>query len=149
MAEMATKFQMWPKGAITSQQIYSENDMVDRFLLQAVWKDNIVSDSSIPANTELSDSTTHWWKRFPSPNLIPPCPANPVATTTTHANTLAENDIPTVKVQPLGHRCQASGVKRPSPQDPHNAGNKDQGLVKETKGRDNTVKGGSVRETKR
>ena len=57
--------------------------------------------------------------------------------------------IPTVKVQPLGHRCQASGVKRPSSQDPHDARNEDQGSVKETKGKDNTVKGGSVRETKR
>ena len=38
MAKMAIKSQMWPKEQITSNQIYSENNVVDHFLLQVVWK---------------------------------------------------------------------------------------------------------------
>ena len=56
---MAAKFQMWPKEKITSDQIFGESDVVNQFLRQAVWKDNLVSDLSIPPNTELSNSITH------------------------------------------------------------------------------------------
>ena len=141
VAKMVMKFQMWPKEQITSNQIYSENNVVDHFLLQAVWKDNIVSDLSIIANTELGDSATHWWKRFPSPNLVLPCHGNPV-TTTTSANTLPKNDLPLVDIH-LCHRCQASGTKRPS-----NDGNRDQGLVKTAAGQDTAVKEAGMREMK-
>ena len=126
---------------ITSNRIYSENNMVDWFLLQAVWKDNIISNSSIPANTELSDSTTHWWKRFPSPNLVPPRHANPV-TTTTSADTLPKNHPPSVDVH-LHHRRQVSGTKRAL-----NDGNKDQGLAKTATGQDTTIKEAGMWEMK-
>ena len=127
---------------ITSNQIYSENNVVDHFPLQAVWKDNIVSNSSIPANTELGDSATHWWRGFPLPNLVLPRHANPV-TTTTSADTLLKNDPPLVDVH-LRHRRQASGTKRPL-----NDGNKDQGSAKTATGQDTAVKEAGMREMKR
>ena len=88
---MAAKFQMWPKEEITSDQIFGESDVVNQFLRQAVWKDNLVSNLSIPPNTELSDSTTRWWKRFQSTGLVSPHPHKPPITTTTPADTLPAN----------------------------------------------------------
>ena len=142
---MAAKFQMWPKEEITSNQIFGKSDVVNQFLHQAVWKDNLVSDLSIPPNTELGDSTTHWWKRFQSTGPVPPYPHKPSITTTTSADTLPANRLLSTGIQSVGHRRQLSGIKRPLPQDPQDdVGNK----VKET-GKDTTVKATGTRESKR
>ena len=148
--DMAAKFQMWPKEVITLDQIFGERQVVSKFLPQSVWKDHIVSNSSIPPNTELSDSTTHWWKRFQSTGLMPPPPPKPATTTTTSADTLPANQLPSTRIQPLRHRHHMSGIKRPSPQDPQDDGdNKDKGTAKKTTSKDNAGEATSARETKR
>lgn len=146
---MAAKFQMWPKEVIILDQIFGKSQVVSKFLPQSVWKDHIVSDSSIPPNTELGDSTTHWWKRFQSTGLIPPRPPKPATTTTTSADRLPANQLPSTGIQPLRHRCHTSGIKRPSPQDPQDDGdNKDKRTAKETTGKDNAGEATGARETK-
>ena len=150
MLDMAVKFQMWPKEVIIPDQILGESQVVSKFLPRSVWKDHIVSDSSIPPNTELGDSTTHWWKRFQSTSLIPPCPPKPATTTTTFADRLPANRLPLTGIQPLGHRHHMSGIKRPSPQDPQDDGdNKDKGTAKKATGKDNDSEATSARETRR
>ena len=140
---------MWPKEVIILDQIFGKSQVVSKFLPQSVWKDHIVSDSSIPPNTELGDSTTHWWKRFQSTGLIPPRPPKPATTTTTSADRLPANQLPSTGIQPLRHRCHTSGIKRPSPQDPQDDGdNKDKRTAKETTGKDNAGEATGARETK-
>ena len=147
--DMAAKFQMWPKEVITPDQIFGESQVVSKFLPQSVWKDHIVSDSSIPPNTEFGDSTTHWWKRFQSTGLISPCPPKRVTTTTTSADRLPAKQLPLTGIQPLRHRHHTSGIKRPSPQDLQDDGdNKDKGTAKKTTGKDNAGKATGARETK-
>ena len=87
------------------------------------------------------NSATYWWKRFPSPNLVPPCCANPV-TTTTSAGTLPKNNPPSVDVH-LCHRHQVRGTKIPS-----NDGNEDQGSAKTATGQDTAVKEAGMWEMK-
>ena len=146
---MAAKFQMWPKEEITSGQIFGESDVVNQFLRQAVWKDNLVSNLSIPSNTELGDSTTHWWKRFRSTNLVSPHPHKPPITTTTSTDTLPANRLPSTRIQPVSHRRQLSGIKRPSPQDTQDdVGNKVKEAGKDTIGKDTTIKATGTRESK-
>ena len=146
---MAAKFQMWPKEEITSDQIFGESDVVNQFLRQAVWKNNLVSNLSIPPNVELSNFTTHWWKRFQSTSLVSPHPHKPPITTTTSTDTLPANRLPSTGIQPVGHRHQPSGIKRPSPQDSQDdVGNKVKETGKGTIGKDTTVKATGTRESK-
>ena len=150
VAEMAAKFQMWPKEEITSDQIFGKSDVINQFLCQAVWKDNLVSNLSIPSNTKLGNSTTHWWKRFQSTGLVPPHPHKPPITTTTSTDTLPANQLPSTGIQPVSHRCQQSGIKKPSPQDPQDdVGNKVKETGKDIIGKDTTIKAISTRESKR
>ena len=140
---------MWLKEVITPDQIFGKSQVVSKFLPWSVWKDHIVSNSSIPSNTELGDSTTHWWKRFQSTGLIPPHPPKPATTTTTSADTLPANRLPLTGIQSLRNRHHMSGIKRPSPQDPQDDGdNKDKGTAKKTTGKDNAGEATGARETK-
>jgi hypothetical protein len=82
MLHMVVKCEMWPNEMITLDQIFDENQVVNKFLSQSVWKDYIVSDSSISPNADLSESTTRW-KKFQSTSLIPLSTPKPAITTTT------------------------------------------------------------------
>jgi hypothetical protein len=146
---MAAKFEMWPKEMITLDQIFDENQVVNKFLSQSVWKDHIVSDSSISPNTDLGKSTTHWWKRFQSTSVIPPSTPKPAIMTTTSTDTLPASRLPSTGIQLVGLRCQLSGIKRPSPQYPHDDGDgRDKGTAKITTGKDNAGEATRTRETK-
>lgn len=149
VAKMASKFQLSSAEKITLDEIFGENNVVNQFLCKVVWKDNIVSNSSIPADADLGNSTTHWWKKF---QVIPFPAAQPatIVTTAISADRLLANQLPSVQIQPLSHRHQPSGMKRPLPQDPQDDGNNKDKEMRVTKGKDDVVKEAvGVKERKR
>jgi hypothetical protein len=124
--ELAVKLLLKSKDEIPLDEVVGEDTIIDEFIAQSHWKDQINNNSNIPVDIGIGEPSTHWWTRFnstaapiSSTTIITDIP--PTTATAVPSNTVAEpiteeiqwKKLPTV-VMPVRQKRQPIQRKRRS-----------------------------------
>jgi hypothetical protein len=64
--ELAVKLLLKSKYEIPLDEVVGEDTIIDEFIAQSHWKDQINNNSNIPVDIGIGEPSTHWWTRFNS-----------------------------------------------------------------------------------
>jgi hypothetical protein len=116
--ELAVKLLLKSKEEIPLDEVIGEDTIVNKFIAQSHWKDQIDDNSNIPVDIGIGEPSTHRWTRFnatttPISSTTIITDILPATATTVPSNTIAKpvaeeiqwKKLPIV-VMPVGQKCQ-------------------------------------------